>query len=184
VTGRLVYFSLMPELIPPTSALHDAWLDARDDWGRGVHQDGSGLHTGDEVDTPAGFAACVRRLLAEADTAIPAGPGRVHATYFWIVEADTVLGSISLRHALNDFLLRAGGHVGYGIRPSARRRGLATWALGQVLPEARALGMDRLLVTCHDDNAGSARTIEKNGGVLEDVRATELGLTRRYWISL
>ena len=74
--------------------------------------------------------------------------------------------------------------MGYGIRPSARRRGLATWALGQVLPEARALGMDRLLVTCHDDNAGSARTIEKNGGVLEDVRATELGLTRRYWISL
>ena len=184
MTGRLVYFSLMPELIPPTTALHDAWLDARDDWGRGVHQDGSGLHAGDEVDTPGGFAACVRRLLAEADTTIPAGPGRVHATYFWIVEADTVLGSISLRHALNDFLLRAGGHVGYGIRPSARRRGLATWALAEILPEARALGISRLLVTCADDNAGSARAIEKNGGVLEDVRATELGLTRRYWISL
>jgi predicted acetyltransferase len=95
-----------------------------------------------------------------------------------------VLGAISLRHTLTDFLLRAGGHVGYGIRPAARRRGLATWALGAMLPEARALGIDRLLVTCNADNAGSARTIEKNGGELEDIRETELGLTRRYWIGL
>ena len=176
--------SRMPALIPPTVGLHECWLDARDDWGRGVQQEGSGLHPEDEVDTPAGFAAWVDRLLREADRSVPTSPGRVHATHFWIVEEDAVLGSIALRHALTDFLLRAGGHVGYGIRPSARRRGLATWALAEILPEARALGISRLLVTCADDNAGSARTIEKNGGVLEDVRATELGLTRRYWISL
>ena len=174
----------MPDLIPPTSSLHDSWLDARDDWGRGVHQEGSGLRPEDEVDSPDGFEAWVSRLLRGADTSIPADPGRVHATYFWIVEADTVLGAISLRHTLTDFLLRAGGHVGYGIRPAARRRGLATWALGAMLPEARALGIDRLLVTCNADNAGSARTIEKNGGELEDIRETELGLTRRYWIGL
>ena len=176
--------SRMPELIPPAVALHESWLDARDDWGRGVHQDGSGLHPEDEVDTPAGFAAWVSRLLREADPSVPAGPGRVHATYFWVVEGDAVLGSIALRHTLTDFLLRAGGHVGYGIRPSARRGGLATWALAEIRPEARALGISRLLVTCADDNAGSAGVIEKNGGVLEDVRPTELGLTRRYWIAL
>jgi len=174
----------LPELIPPTAALHEAWLDARDDWGRGVHQDGSGLHAEDDVDTPAGFAAWVGRLLRQADTSVPAGPGRVHATHFWIVERDSVLGAISLRHSLTGFLLRAGGHVGYGIRPSARRRGLATWALAEVLPEARSLGVSRLLVTCADENVGSARTIEKNGGVLADVGPTELGLTRRYWIQL
>ena len=174
----------MPELIPPTSSLQDSWLDARDDWGRGVHQAGSGLHPEDDVDSPDGFEAWVRRLLREADPSVPAGPGRVHATHFWIVEADTVLGAISLRHTLTDFLLRAGGHVGYGVRPAGRRRGLATWALGAVLPEARALGIDRLLVTCDADNAGSARTIEKNGSELEDIRETELGLTRRYWIGL
>ncbi len=108
----------------------------------------------------------------------------MHASYWWIVEDDEYLGAISLRHTLNDFLLRAGGHIGYGVRPSARRRGLATWALRAVLPEARALGLDRVLVTCDDANAASARTIESNAGVLEDVRQTELGRTRRYWIAL
>jgi predicted acetyltransferase len=86
--------------------------------------------------------------------------------------------------APHDFLLRAGGHIGYGIRPSARGRGLATWALGQVLSKATALGLDRVLITCADGNVASARVIERRGGVLEDVRDTELGRTRRYWVTL
>jgi predicted acetyltransferase len=61
---------------------------------------------------------------------------------------------------------------------------LATWALAAVLDEARKLGLERVLVSCDDSNTASARTIERNGGVLEDVRTTVLGLTRRYWISL
>jgi len=174
----------MPELIEPTTRLRESWLAARDEWGRGVHQAGSGLHADDDVDSTDGFAAWVSRLLREADQSIPAGDGRVHATYWWIAEDDSYLGAITLRHALNDFLLRAGGHVGYGVRPSARGRGLAAWALRSVLPHARALGLDRVLVTCEDSNLASARTIEKAGGVLEDVRETELGSTRRYWITL
>lgn len=79
---------------------------------------------------------------------------------------------------------RAGGHIGYGVRPSARGRGLATWALSVVLDEARQLGLKRVLVTCDDTNIASARTIERNGGQLEDTRDTELGHTRRYWIDL
>ena len=81
-------------------------------------------------------------------------------------------------------MLRAGGHIGYGIRPSARGRGLATWALQSVLARAPALGLRKVLVTCGDSNLASARVIEKTGGVLEDVRETELGFTRRYWITL
>ena len=81
-------------------------------------------------------------------------------------------------------MLRAGGHIGYGIRPSARGRGLATWALRSVLVRAPALGLRTLLVTSGDSNLASARVIEKAGGVLEDVRDTELGRTRRYWITL
>jgi len=96
----------------------------------------------------------------------------------------TYLGAITLRHGLNDFLLRAGGHIGYGLRPSARGRGLATWALRSVLVRAPELGLRTVLVTCGDSNLASARVIEKAGGVLEDVRETELGLTRRYWITL
>lgn len=174
----------MPELIQPTVRLHESWLASRDEWGRGAHQDGSGLREDDEVDSAAGFARWVARLLREADTSVPPAEGRVHGTYWWITEKDTYLGAISLRHELNDFLFRAGGHIGYGIRPSARGRGLATWALRSVLPRARALGLDKVLVTCDDSNPASARVIEKVGGVLEDVRDTELGRTRRYWITL
>ena len=68
--------------------------------------------------------------------------------------------------------------------PRARRRGLATWALGQMLGEARALGLDRVLIVCEAGNVASAKTIERQGGVLEEVRATELGTVRRYWITL
>jgi predicted acetyltransferase len=133
---------------------------------------------------PEAFSAWVEQLQQQSDTSVAVGEGRVHATHWWIVEGDSYLGAIDLRHYLNAFLLDAGGHIGYSIRPSARRRGLATWALGAVLPEARALGLDRVLVTCDDDNIGSARSIERNGGVLEDVRSTDAGIKRRYWITL
>lgn len=174
----------MAELIAPTSRLHPAWLRARDEWGRDAHQDGAGLRPGDEVDTPDGFAAWVRRLLGESDPEIAAPEGWVHCTYWWIVEDGEVLGAIALRHELNDFLERAGGHIGYGVRPSARRRGLASYALGEVLSHARKLGLERVLITCQVDNEGSRRTIERNGGELADVRDTEIGRLRRYWIEL
>jgi predicted acetyltransferase len=82
-----------------------------------------------------------------------------------------------------EFVKRA-GHIGYGIRPSARRRGLATWALGRILDEARVLGMDRVLVVCAADNVASAKTIGRHGGVLEGIRDTEFGPARRYWIKI
>jgi len=108
----------------------------------------------------------------------------VPAAYWWIVDQkDTVLGAISLRYALTDFLLQAAGHIGYGVRPSARGCGVASWALGEVLGAARR-HLDSVLITCDDDNAASARVIEKHGGVLEDVRETSIGLKRRYWIAL
>ncbi|MFD2764799.1 GNAT family N-acetyltransferase [Micromonospora eburnea] len=173
----------MPELITPTARLHRSWLAARDDWGRGVHQDGSGLQPTDDVDSPEGFADWVGRLRDGADESRPLPNGLVPALYWWIVEGDEVLGAISLRLRLNDFLLNAGGHIGYGVRPSARRRGVATFALGAALAEAARRGIDPVLVTCDDSNVPSARTIERHGGVLEDVRDTELGRTRRYWIS-
>jgi predicted acetyltransferase len=173
----------MPKLISPTTRLRDSWLESREEWGR-EYQSGAGLQAGDDVDTPDGFTAWIERLHREADHSVPVTGGRVHATYWWITERNAYLGAITLRHALNDFLLRAGGNIGYGIRPSARGRGLATWALGAVLPQARALGLDRVLVTCEDSNLASAGTIENCGGVLEDVRDTELGRTRRYWITL
>jgi predicted acetyltransferase len=173
----------VPELIAPTTRLHRAWLDANDDWA-GAHQDGAGLAADDDVRSPAGFAAWVRRLNAEGDPATPVPEGRVHCTYRWVVDGGTVLGAIALRHELNDFLLRAGGHIGYGIRPAARRRGLATWALGEMLQVARERGLDRVLITCNVTNVASRKTIEHHGGVREDERDTEIGRIYRYWITL
>ncbi|MFD9405626.1 GNAT family N-acetyltransferase [Streptomyces sp. NPDC059989] len=174
----------MPELITPTPRLHASWLAARTEWGDDAHMDGAGLRSDDDVESPEGFAAWVERLHRYADRTAPVEQGRVHATYWWIAEGDTYLGAIDLRHYLNAILLDAGGHIGYSVRPSARGRGLATWALGAVLHEARIMGMDRVLLTCDPGNAASVRTIERNGGVLEDVRDTLIGRKRRYWIDL
>jgi predicted acetyltransferase len=144
--------------------------------GRGAHQAGTGLWlAGDlDVDTRAGFAVWLGRLRGQSDTSLPPEAGMVHATYWWIVQA-TYLGAITLRHDLNELLREVGGHIGFGVRPSARRRGLARWALAAVLPRARSLGLGRVLVTCDDDNLASARTIEANGGVLEDVHRLDDG---------
>jgi predicted acetyltransferase len=173
----LVCKSVGPEAIYQAGAR--AWLQAHDEWGPGVHEDGFGLQPSDEVDSPAGFAAWVARLAEESDPAKPLGAGRVHCTYRWIVEGDRVLGAIALRHELSDF-----GHIGYGIRPSARRRGLATWALGRMLGEARLLGLDQVLIICEAGNIASAKTIEHHGGILEDIRDTELSAVRLYWIKI
>ncbi|SCE80368.1 Acetyltransferase (GNAT) domain-containing protein [Micromonospora matsumotoense] len=92
-------------------------------------------------------------------------------------------GGIALRHDRDEHTQWV-GHLGFGIRPSARRRGLASWALGRMLDEARALGRDRLLVVCATGNVASARTIERCGGVFEGIGETRFGPTRRYRITL
>lgn len=168
----------MPELIAPTVRLHDAWLEAHAEWGPGQHEDGFGLSSADEVETAAGFAAWIARLAEQ--------PAR--GSLWWIVEGDRVLGGIALRHgspkaAASDYV-RWAGHLGYGIRPSARRRGLGVWALQRALEEARALGLDRVLAVCAPDNTGSVRTIERCGGVFEGFGETPFGPARRYWFTL
>lgn len=108
------------------------------------------------------------------------------STFFLSDSHGMLLGITRLRHHLNPSLEIEGGHIGYAVRPSARRQGCATRQLALMLEKARGIGLARVLVTCDDDNAGSARTIEKNGGLLEDKRVSPHsgGLIRRYWIEL
>ncbi|AKT50118.1 GNAT family N-acetyltransferase [Arsenicicoccus sp. oral taxon 190] len=180
----------MPQLVAPTTRLHRSWLASLAEWGvdehgERVHQHGASLRPEDDAVDAAGFAAWVQRLRREADPAAERPRGHVPATNLWVTEGSDYLGAISLRHALSPALVEVGGHVGYGIRPSARGRGLATWALGQVLPRARGLGLERVLLTCDDTNPASAAVIERNGGVLEDVREHAPGArVRRYWITV
>lgn len=114
-------------------------------------------------------------------------PGNhVPSTFLFAFDASRIVGRVAIRHELNDFLLRVGGHIGYVVVPEFRRRGYATEMLRQSLEIAnRRLGIDRVLVTCDDDNVGSIKTIEKNGGVLENVVVgPDLGAPkRRYWIN-
>ena len=121
----------------------------------------------------------VANRLGDEDPDSPRPTGWVPCTYLWMVDGDEYLGAISLRHSLdNPFLAELGGHIGYSVRPSARRRGHAVDALRQAVELAGARGIDRVLVTCDEDNVASARTIESAGGRHEDTRQGR----RRYWI--
>ena len=104
--------------------------------------------------------------------------------YFFADRAGRVLGAIDFRHELNDYLLHYAGHIGYGIRPSYRGKGLAPYMLALCLEKARERGLARVLVTCDDENQASASTIEDCGGELENRVEEEGRLTRRYWIDL
>jgi predicted acetyltransferase len=111
---------------------------------------------------------------------------KVPFSVFWLVEDDAFIGEAQVRHQLNTYLIREGGHIGYGIRPARRRQGYGRLILALALEECRRLGIERALVTCMQDNVASARIIEANGGLLENVidDPAGRGLLRRYWISL
>jgi predicted acetyltransferase len=184
----------MIRLDRPHVRVHQSYLEAHEEFG-GAQRDGDGdwveaaddggypgiTWTLEELQSPDGFARFVQWRLDRARDDAPRPTGHVPATFYWVVDdADpaTYLGSVSVRHALTPFLLEVGGHIGYSVRPGARRRGVATEALRLVLPHAAALGIDPALLTCDVDNIASAKVIEANGGVLEDVR----GDKKRYWV--
>lgn len=170
-------------LTAPDASLYESFAESHREW-KGAHQDGAGLFAGDDISTAEGFAAWVNKLLA-AEHAEEVN-GIVPCTYRWVTEGCRYVGAIAFRHYLTPALLNSGGHLGYGVRPSDRGRGAATWALREMCSSlAAGGGPDRVLLTCDDDNAASARTIERSGGVLEDVRLDGEGKAfRRYWIEL
>jgi len=172
----------MVELIEPTTSLHSSWLEAHAEWGPGLHEDGFGLLASDETTSTTGFSAWVARLISAGDSGAPDDPTVAGCIYRWIVDGNDVFGGIALRYGDSEFI-RSAGHIGYGIRPSARRRGFATLALGHILHEAGLLGLNRVLLVCDAGNVASAATIERSGGVFEGVQKTEHGLSRRYWIT-
>lgn len=124
-------------------------------------------------------------VLEERERGVNLLPNHVPSTFLCAFDDQRIVGRVSIRHTLNHSLLRSGGHIGYVVVPEFRRRGYATAILRLALGVAcDKLGIDRVLVTCDDDNVGSIRTIENNGGVLENVIAgPDLDKPkRRYWI--
>jgi predicted acetyltransferase len=114
--------------------------------------------------------------------------GFVPSSTFWAYETETdqIVGAVNIRHWLNDKLLQGGGNIGYGVRPSARRKGYATAILRLALEECKRFDLDKVLLGCNKDNIGSAKTIQNNGGVLEnEVVDKDTGkIIQRYWINI
>jgi len=131
--------------------------------------------------------AVTRAYNSERGIGLP--EGYVSDTTFWLVDNDRFIGEIGIRHELTPALEKYGGNIGYEVRCSETRKGYGTLMLAMALPYCRdELGMDKVLITCDDDNIGSITVIEKNGGVLQDRILNHLDrgtvLTRRYWIDL
>ncbi|MFE7405007.1 GNAT family N-acetyltransferase [Isoptericola sp. NPDC057559] len=149
-------------LVPPTTGLARQWHAGHDDWGPGLHEDGFGLGPDDDVESVTGFADWVGRVRSA-----PA------ATLWWIVVvgddgAPDIVGGIALRHPDHPDAARH-GHIGYGVRPGARGRGHAAWALARVLEVAATQhGMDHADLVCEEGNTASAGLIEKLGGRVVD----------------
>lgn len=143
----------MLQLAKPDITRRDALLDAHREWGPGLHEDGFGIGPNDDLDSITGFGVWVDKVRS--------GPGEV----WWVVESDEILGGIALRadrypHADTH------GHLGYGVRPSARARGIASWAVARVLDRARSQARSEVVAVCVEGNVASIRTIEKAGGQL------------------
>lgn len=131
----------------------------------------------------------VIRRAYETEHGIDLPPGYVRATTLWLIDDGRFIGETGIRHELTPALLQYAGNIGYEIRCSEARRGYGTKMLGMALEFCRdQLRLDKVLLTCDDDNIGSIKVIENNGGVLENKvpNQTDRGpvLTRRYWIEL
>ena len=162
-----------PTLAEPTPHVHASFVEAVREYraeGRYRRLDPAQLADADQ------FRRYLDRLRAEARPGVLRH--RVPQTNLWLVDGDEYLGRLSIRHVLNRRLRFKGGHIGYDVRPSRRRRGYATLMLRMSLPVANQLGIDPALVTCDDTNVASRRVIEANGGRL----ASASGGILRFWV--
>lgn len=165
-------------LVFPTHDMERKALDYRKEhFDCGEHE----IHGDGGLDTAGDYGEWINKINADLTrydlTHVPA------ATYFAVV-AGEIVGTVQIRHCLNASLLEHGGHIGYGVRPSRRRKGFASEMLRLALGKCRGLGIGKALVTCDKDNIGSMRTIIKNGGILENETLQKDGtVLQRYWIS-
>ncbi|MFF4286544.1 GNAT family N-acetyltransferase [Streptomyces sp. NPDC001633] len=172
-------------LVVPSVAFHDSFLAAMDEFRAdgAEHAPRSGLARELRTwrtrwPTPEGFAGYVAAVGGTAYD--ERADGRVPVSTRWWVVDGSYLGRVTFRHRLTPSLRTWGGHIGYAVRPGARRQGHATAMLRAALPIARdELGIDPVLVTCDADNLGSRKVIEACGGIFEDQRDEKL----RYWFT-
>jgi predicted acetyltransferase len=166
-------------LSAPSMELRDAYLAFYREW----------LESGEQMvpwviaQDPTDFPALIAFLTGQADGSGLQAGWVPNSTYWLLNGGREVLGAVNIRNRMNEHLLHEGGHIGYGIRPSRRRRGYATRLLAMSLEQAAALGIERALVCCDQENEASARTILRNGGLTDSSYTDEKGqVVLRFWI--
>jgi predicted acetyltransferase/broad specificity phosphatase PhoE len=168
-------------LIKPTVDLKEEYLSFYDEW----------LESKEDMvpwvikKDPSNFEAMVQ-FLNDNEQGHNLPEGWVPDSTFWLInENKRLLGVVNIRHRLTEILLNSGGHIGYGIRPSERRKGYATKLLSLALEKSKKLEIKKALVLCNEDNTGSFKTIINNGGIPDSDFIEEDGtIIKRFWIEL
>ena len=165
------------KLLKPNKKYEISWYETVEEFKRDRKSIGAWKVLGD----PEDLAACIVNARKYSQgKCLPAG--WVPYDLLWLIDGDEIIGLVSIRHSLNDFLSRAGGHIGYEIRPSKRGNGYGNQLPGLALKKAKKLISGRVLVVSSDDNVFSCKIIERNGGKLENKIIVANRLVRRYWI--
>jgi predicted acetyltransferase len=176
-------FATSLRLVTPSIEYEEGYREALEEQRREKDPNDTILESPQEGET---FEHYVHGLVDMAN-GINLPEGYVPATILFIVDNGRFIGRVSIRHELNDYLEKYGGHIGDWIRPSERGKGYGKLAFKLSLDKAKELGISRVLLTVNDDNIPSIKRIEANGGVMENiVTLEENGHTyrkRRYWIT-
>ncbi|MGR9049686.1 GNAT family N-acetyltransferase [Halobacillus faecis] len=169
------------KLVEPTIELEESYLCFYKEW----KESGEAMIPWVIEKDPTNFHDMVQNLHNDAN-GLDLPEGFVPGSTYWLVDQENkVIGAVNIRHSLTEPLRNAGGHIGYGIRPSQRRKGYATELLRLSLEKSRELGIPSALVVCDEINIGSMKTILNNGGVEDhDFIEDDGNVVKRYWIDL
>lgn len=168
-------------LIKPTIELKDPYINFYEEW----KESGEKMVPWVIAKDPTDFEEMLKSMIdSENGENLP--EGWVPDSTFWLVDQNhTVLGAVNIRHELTDYLFNCGGHIGYGIRPSERKKGYATQLLALSLEKVKNLGIQKALVVCDAWNIASEKVIINNGGIRDtDYIEKDGNVIRRYWIEV
>ncbi|EOS8269095.1 TPA: GNAT family N-acetyltransferase [Bacillus cereus] len=168
-------------LLTPTTDLQEEYLDFYNEW----KDSGETMIPWVITKDPSNFPAMVQELL-DAHNGINLPDSWVPDSTYWLVtDHNRIVGAVNIRHSLTEHLFNAGGHIGYGIRPSERRKGYAMKLLALSLEKAKQLNITKALIVCDEVNTASEKTILHNGGLRDEDFIEEDGnVVRRFWIEL
>lgn len=167
------------ELIKPCANFKNEYLDMLAEWKKSGEELIPWTLNADSFD----FNLMVEKLNGWSD-GIGLPEGFVECSVFWLVNNDKLIGAIDIRHKLTEALAFRGGHIGYGIRPSERKKGYASIMLSLALKECKKIGLSKVLITCSKSNIGSSKTIINNEGILDSEDICDGETFQRYWITI